>query len=555
MNYEKSKNEFLKIKNQIDDEIKKHGITKNLLNYEKDLENSYQKVKLMCWNEQDERYINFNYFPCKACISLAKGYIYKPLKEWLIGFKNFIEYTNEVKNANKWEEGIDYYRSRLSRILQNRIEIFGDSSAQRFDEIDEIIDAFKNTINAISTTNSLLIKIQETLIEAIDSIVVNSKEIYTEEHLSRKEKLVDLLKKFENGNNYIIGMKSRIEFILLKREFHYYLREILKNKKPDELKLREVIKQMKRTAGTEKNNFKKVGDRKDIDWKKFLSEIDGLTAEYYDALWLGGNLIEAINRLERIFSKIRDNLNIILTASMFQHFVNEFLFLQNYLKLLLVAKDFKDFAQKDGVYEWQKKLSEDISNEIVSIAEKNFKYDISISQNVRRSLLIVEESLAGKVLEFIIFYLLKELINHKSQALLKLNEIRNDDIRNFMELVLNSKSEEVRWSHRFSDIEIDIFVSDKYAIFLKTGIIGSSDRKRIQKELEVSKKYDVFYLLDIAKNLDVVRSISSRYDNQITLIDIGVFLNEIYEFAKKVGVQMELTRSSIKSLTGFYSGG
>jgi len=518
MNYEKSKNEFLKIKNQIDDEIKKHGITKNLLNYEEDLKNSYQKVKRMCRNEQDERYINFNYFPCVACISLVKGYIYNTLKDWLVGFKNFIEYTNEVKNASKWEEGIDYYRSRLSRILQNRIEIFGNLSAQRF---DEIIDAFKNTINAISTTNSLLIKIQETLIEAIDSIVANSTEIYTEEHLSRKEKLIDLLKKFENGNNYITGMKSRIEFILLKREFHYYLREILKNKKLDELKLQEVIKQMKEAAGTEKNNFKKVGNRKDIDWKKFLSKIDGLTVEYYDALWLRSNLIEAINRLERIFSEIRNNLNVILTASMFQHFVNEFLFLQNYLKLLLVANDFKDFAQKNGVYEWQKKLSEDISNKLVSIAEKNFKYNISISQNIRRSLLVVEESVAGKVLEFIIFYLLKELINHKSQALLKLNEIRNDDIKNFMELVLNSKSEEVLWGHRISDIEIDIFVSGKYAIFLKTGVIGSVDRKRIQKELEISKKYDVFYLLDIAKNLDVVKSISSRRDNRIILIDIG----------------------------------
>jgi hypothetical protein len=220
-----------------------------------------------------------------------------------------------------------------------------------------------------------------------------------------------------------------------------------------------------------------------------------------------------------------------------------------------VANDFKDFAQKDGIYEWQKKLSEDISNKIISIAKKNFKYDISISQDVRRSLLIVEESVAGKVLEFIIFYLLKELINHKSQALLKLNEIRDSDIRNFIELVLNSKSEEVRWSHKNSGIDIDIFISDKYAIFLKTGIIGSSDRKGIQKELEISKNYNVFYLLDVAKNLDVVKGINSRRDNRIILIDIGIFLDEIYEFAKKVGVQMELSKSSIKSLTGFHSGG
>jgi len=550
MNYEKSKDEFLKIKNQIDDEINKHGITKNLLNYEKDLENSYQKVKRMCRNKQDKRYIDFNYFPCRACISLAKGYHYVALKEWLEGFKNFIEYTNEVKNANKWEEGIDYYRSRLSRILQNRIEIFGNLSAQEF---DKIIDTFKNTINAISTTNSLLIKIHETLIEAIDSIVANSTEIYTEEHLSRKEKLVDLLKKFENENNYIIGMKSRIEFILLKREFHYYLRKILKNEKPDKLKLEKVINQMETTVGMEKNKFKKVSNKKDIDWKKFLSEIDRLTVKYYNTLWLQNDLIKAIKRLERIFSEIRNNVNIISTSSMFKYFVNEFLFLQNYLKLLLVANDFRDFAQEDGVYEWQKKLSEYISNEIVSIANKNFKYNIP--RNIRRSLLIVEEYAGGKFLEFIIFYLLKELINHKCQALLKLNEIRDSNIRKFIKLVLNSKPEEVRWSYKTSDIDIDIFISGKYAIFLKTGIIGKSDMISIQEELEVSKNYKVYYLLDVAKNLDVVKDINSMRDNQIILIDIGVFLDEIYEFAKKVGVQMELPKSIIKSLTGFHSGG
>jgi len=550
MNYEKFKDEFLKIKNQIDDEIKKHGITKNLLNYEKDLENSYQKVKRMCRNEQDKRYIDFNYFPCRACISLAKGHHYVALKEWLVGFKNFIEYTNEVKDASKWEESINYYRSRYSYISQKRIEIFGNLPAQRF---NEIIDTFKNTINTISTTNSLLIKIQETLIEAIDSIVANSTEIYTEEHLSRKEKIVDLLKKFENENNYIIGMKSRIEFILLKREFHYYLRKILKSEKPDKLKLEKVINQMETTVGMEKNKFKKVSNGKDIDWKKFLSEIDRLTVEYYNTLWLQNDLIEAIKCLEKIFSEIRKNVNIISTHSMFKYFVNEFLFLQNYLKLLLVANDFKDFAQKNGVYEWQKKLSEYISNKIISIANKNFKYNIH--QNIRRSLLIVEEYAPGKFLEFIIFYLLKELINHKSQALLKLNEIRDDDIRNFMELVLNSNPEEVRWSHRISDIEIDIFVSDKYAIFLKTGIIGKSDIKSIQKELKVSKNYKVFYLLDVAKNLDVVKDKISKQDNRIKFIDIGVFLDEIYEFAKKVGVQMKLPKSSIKSLTGFHSGG
>jgi hypothetical protein len=546
--YDELKNKLLNIKKEIDEEIKEKGITPNLINYEEDLNKIYKKVKKVWENEENKKYINFNYFPCKAVISLAKGHHYVALKEWLEGFKNFIEYTNEIKDASKWFGSIDYYRSRFNYISQKRVEIFGKLPLVKF---NEIITAFENVINAISTTNSLSTEIQETLIDTIDFIVSNSTEIYTDEHLLRKNVLIDLLKKFDDKNNYIIGMKSRIEFMLLKKELHYYLREILKNNVADKSKLESIINQMKKTAGREKNNFNKVNNGKKFDWKKFLSKIDELTTEYYNALWLKSNLIEAIKCLEKIFSKIQDNINIISTTCMFQYFVNEFLFLQNYFKLLLVANDFKDFAQKDGAYEWQKKLSNDISNKIIYIATKNFKYNIP--QEIRRSLLIVEESAAGKVLEFINFYLLKELITNKHQALTKLNVIRDSEIRNLIELVLNSKSEEIKWSYKIHNTDIDIFILDKCAIFLKTGIIGSRDRKRIQKELEISKNCYVFYLLDIAKNLDVVKDKISKHDNRIKYIDIGKFLNEIYDFAKNVGVPMELSKSSIKSLTGFYS--
>jgi hypothetical protein len=352
INYDELKNELLNIKKRIDEEINEKGITPNLINYEEDLNKIYKKVKKVCENEQNKKYINFNYFPCKAVISLAKGHHYVALKEWLEGFKNFIEYTNEVKDTSKWFGSIDYYRSRFNYISQKRVEIFGNLPLVKF---NEIITAFENVINAISSTNSLSIKIQETLIDAIDSIITNSTEIYTDEHLRRKNVLIDLLKKFDDKNNYIVGMKCRIEFILLKKELHYYIREILRGKEPDKSNLERVIKQMKEAAGREKNNFKKVKNGIKVDWKKFLSEIDKLTTEYYNALWLKSDLIKAIEKLEEIFLKIRDNINIISTSYMFQHFVNEFLFLQNYFKLLLVANDFKDFSRKKGAYEWQKK--------------------------------------------------------------------------------------------------------------------------------------------------------------------------------------------------------
>ena len=153
-NYQELKNELLNIKNQIDKEVEEKGITKNLINYEPDLKNIYQKVIKACLNEQDEKYINFNYFSCRVVISLAKGYQYVALKEWLTGLKNFIEYTNQLSNLDKWIKSVSYFSSRLNCILQKRIEIFNT------EKFDEIIATFRDVISAIST-NNISTKIQE----------------------------------------------------------------------------------------------------------------------------------------------------------------------------------------------------------------------------------------------------------------------------------------------------------------------------------------------------------------------------------------------------------
>ena len=554
MDYQILKGKFLRIKEQIDKNIEEKGINQNLINYEKYLEAIYQKVKKVCSDKQDERYINFNYFPCRAVISLAKNYHYVALRDWLIGFKNFVEYTNHLDNVSRWKKSIDYYRSRLNLILKSRIEIFGNLPLPQFKKIKT---AFEEVISTIST-NRLSTKIQETLIDAIDSIVSSSTEIYTEEHLLKKDGIIALLEKFQDTNNYIVGVKSRIEFMLLKKELHYYLRKILRERTLDKSKIKEVIEQMRETAGREKNNFRKVNNGEKINFKRFLSEIDMLIAKYYDTLWIKENLIEAVKCLEQIFSEIRNNLNIIQIPSMFQYFVNEFLLLQNYIKLILVADTFKNFAQQKGVYEWQKILSEEIFNKIIAIAQENFKYNIP--QNTReRKLLIIEKSIVGKFLEFIIFYLLKEFstLNETNINLKDMvnKNIRDNEIKSLLNIIFNSNPKEIKWSYKIEDTDIDIFIQEKYAIFIKSGIIGSNDRKTIQKEMEVTKNFKVFYLLDIAKNLSIAQELYEKESNRIKIIDVGKFLNEIYDFAKMVGIDMELSKSSIKSLTGFYSGG
>ncbi|QER41217.1 hypothetical protein F1847_00125 [Thermodesulfobacterium sp. TA1] len=548
MNYEEAKKIFLEIKSQIDETINKNGINKVLLNYDDKLTDWYNKVISLCSNDEDKKYINFNYYPCKSCISFAKNHQYKALSEWLEGLKNFIEYTNQLRNLNKWVESVGYYSSRLNYILQKRLEIFGNLPRDKF---YDIIDRLEITIDLISPNNNLSNYIKEILITILDYIVSKSGEIYTEEHLERKERLMKLLDKFKNeGNYYIEGTKNRIKFILYKKELHYNLRKYFNKKTVDKEKIIDLINQMRYVAGREKNNFKKINNGERIAFKKFLSEIDVLIADYYNTLWIKKDLIESVKCLENIFLKIRKNLDIIKTFSMFQYFVTEYLFLQNYIKLLLVANDFRKFSQQTGVHEWQKAVSEKISNEIVSIAQENFKYNIP--QNIKRSIFIIETSTAGKFLEFIIFSLLKELsaANKKNT---NLSNVRDKNIASLLSIVLNSNPDKIKWSYKTTGTDIDILIENKGAIFIKSGIIGAKDRKKIQNELKIAEKYEVFYLLDIAKNLNIIKKLSEEHSNKIKIIDIGNFLNIIYNFAKNVGVNIDLSISSLKSLTGLYS--
>ena len=138
-NYEQAKRNLLALKKEIDNSIDQNGISHNLSKKEYKLISLYEKCLYLSKTDQDKRYVSFNYYPCKSMISLSKKCKYDALEEWLIGFKNLIEYVNQIQKPDKWDKSLVYYKSRLDFIRKRGIDFFGNIKDE---QIDKILDFF-----------------------------------------------------------------------------------------------------------------------------------------------------------------------------------------------------------------------------------------------------------------------------------------------------------------------------------------------------------------------------------------------------------------------------
>ena len=560
--YEIHKKKLMELKKIIDNETKNNGISSKLLEFEKDLENNYKGAIENTTKDGDKAFISFNYFAPKTYILLAKSDKFEAIISFCKALQYFIQYINSLTNpdSNKWDSAYGYYRSISLHIVNSDIELFENTKSEI---ILEILNSIKTTLYTFSHFLNFKIKIDILLSDFLFSIVTKSSEIYTPEHL----KIVDSIEKtfsyFLHNNDYISGNLKSIEFVLKRKVLYFYLRKLVPKAKENNIvnknnideQIKIIIEDMKRISEEEYRLFKNVNDN---NMKKFLAEIDRLSSEYYGSLWIKKDLINALKKLENIFSTIRNKWQKITTPYIFSHFVQEFVLLSNYFKLLLIARDFRKFGESLAKQEWQKEVSIKVGELLNEIASQFFKYGIPTS--LERKLLIVEGASSGRFVEFIVFYLLREIIINKIEIKNIIKNISNPDIRDFLLILQDIKDiSQIKWNHQIprENSDIDILISEKYGIFLKTGILNSNDREKIFNEIELSEKMNlerVYQIIDIAKNLDTARKLL-KHPN-VTLFDVGEFLTVLLEIAySNKKISLKINKSSILSWAGFYSGG
>jgi hypothetical protein len=561
--YKRYRNKLMDTKKNIDNEIERNGVSHKLLDFENDLENNYKGAINSAINTTDKEYISFNYFAPKTYILLAKDNKFEAIISFSNALQDFIKYINSIRRPdfNKWT--LKPYSVISSHIENSGIELFGNTNPNT---IQKILKSIKDILSIPSNWTNFKIDVDILLSDFLLSLVAKSSEIYTPEHLETAKQIEGISSFFVRNNNLIGGNLEALKFILSRKKLYYYTRNLVPKENKDRINknnidknIKDVVENMKRIANNEINFFKKITSdmNESVSFKKFLAEVDKLSSEYYESLWIKKNLVDTLKKLENIFSTIRNNWQKVTTPSIFSHFVQEFVLLSNFFKLLLLARDFRKFREGLAEKEWQKEVSIKAEESLNKIASQLFKYGIPTS--LERRLLIVEEASSGKFVEFIVYYLLREIIINRIE-LGNIKNISNQDIRYFLSIINKVEDiSQIQWNYKKQgeDTDIDIFISGKYGIFLKTGILNSNDIKKIFNEIDSSKKLNlerVYQIIDIAKNLDTAKKLL-KHPN-ITLLDVGEFLTVLLEIAysdKKIS--LKISKSSILSWAGFYSGG
>lgn len=570
--YDRLRNKLLILKSSIDKTVKEKGLVDELMNYEKKLNESYKKLINLQLNRQDKRFISFNFYSAQSYIYLTKGCKFKSIKSYITALIYYVQFVANLSNQTKWD--LRYYIALKNFMMSNtKIELFGNTPNDTYDDLMSELEKLVNTVKKVTLNKTIRKSAFKLIINLFYSIVSGSSELYSENHLERADKIKKLMELLDNENldNYQQGVLKSTLFILLKRKLHFYLRykvpsnhfnaSTITNAQEE---INKLIDELEKISNLSLKSFKKIksGD-KESNYRKFLSEVDQLSVEYYRNLWVHGDFIKAFKSLEKIFTHIRKNVSFVNTFNIFIHFTIEYEMVINYYKLYLLSRDFESFGNRKYIQQWQKDISLKVVEKLKGIANSCYKY--KVPKNAERVLLVAERATFGRFIEFIVLYLLKEFIekNVKLTGYLQQKHDKNlSELFHILDKVKNKNS--IKWGYKIKnvdsdiDILIEISTTEKYGLFIKSGVLNNDDLGKIKKEIvlgEQIKLDKIFIAIDIAKNLYKVENFKKYLRGKdIILVDIGDLLKTLLNISKKEkDVEFELSRSGVLTYAGFYS--
>ncbi len=515
-----------------------------IANYSK-LKESYKKVEEKSKSRSDKLFINFNYF--LSCFLIFKSNNKKnaPLLYFLAlkTFANYLKTTNA--DLKKWEKSInlynidkqyaefDWFEDTNMKLAQSILKEIESTFKFAIDQIDSIIlDYFKQIIQ------------EKVLLRSKNSVLITENICRT---LLQLQKNNDRAKK----DSYLIAYKLR------KNILYFYLRKLIPTNlegtiKEDLLaKITHETNEMNRLAKAEYNRLK--GKSSDLSYK-FNVQIDLLMSEYFKELYVETDLKKAIRKLEGVLNAIGKNREH-ASNNLCKYIIVEYQMLQGFIKILYLHKEFENKSKSKIYSSWQQELFKNVSDALSKIFVY-FKYDIKEIQE--RELIIVEKSTKGKLLEFVLYYLITEIAKNRKR-LTNIPGTYSKEIQILLTCIFKIEDlSQIKWGYKVENTDIDIFLPE-LAIFFKTGNINN-DIKKIHKEVKVTRKEGlgigtVIYGLEIYKNTNEVKKLQNEDDlSNVIFVDIADFFYEIDKLIEEMKINIDIPKNSIKSLIGISSG-
>ena len=348
-----------------------------------------------------------------------------------------------------------------------------------------------------------------------------------------------------------------IAYKLRKNILYFYLRKLIPTNlegtiKEDLLaKITHETNEMNRLAKAEYNRLK--GKSSDLSYK-FNVQIDLLMSEYFKELYVETDLKKAIRKLEGVLNAIGKNREH-ASNNLCKYIIVEYQMLQGFIKILYLHKEFENKSKSKIYSSWQQELFKNVSDALSKIFVY-FKYDIKEIQE--RELIIVEKSTKGKLLEFVLYYLITEIAKNRKR-LTNIPGTYSKEIQILLTSIFKIEDlSQIKWGYKVENTDIDIFLPE-LAIFFKTGNINN-DIKKIHKEVKVTRKEGlgigtVIYGLEIYKNTNEVKKLQNEDDlSKVIFVDIADFFYEIDKLIEEMKINIDIPKNSIKSLIGISSG-
>lgn len=322
-----------------------------------------------------------------------------------------------------------------------------------------------------------------------------------------------------------ISKLYNVMYITRKNQLHYFLKQMFFEKasnKKQELQgsidriIAEMIEYSELSLKNVYASITAMPEDKQKDSKiklmKAQREIDKLTAIYYREAYLNKDILRAwkiMDEIKHLFviKAFRDNLS--FSEDELSYYGEEWTLLYVFAKICLLKEEVSSRTPSLR-QDWEKAVFCQIASSLDEV-KSFFKYELSDKKDY--ALKIMTSTFAGSFSEYLIHELLRKVYDYvpldkafasdfeEMFACIKSASSRDDIILNF----LKEKDQP----------DVDIYVRDKCAIFLKNAIIDSDKMKKIWNEVVLCKNHaihKVFYGFNFAKNVQRIEYIRSQVE-------------------------------------------
>jgi hypothetical protein len=271
-------------------------------------------------------------------------------------------------------------------------------------------------------------------------------------------------------------------------------------------------------------------------------EIDKLTATYYREAYSNKDILKAwkiMDEIKHLFviKAFKDNLS--FTEDELSYYGEEWTLLYIFAKICLLKEEVSS-RTPSLKQEWEKAVFAEISFSLEKIKDF-FKYELSDKKDY--TLKIMTSTFAGSFSEYLIHELLQKFHDYGSL------DISVSDFTELLKCIKSASRDDIIRSYMIekNQPDIDIYVKDKCAVFLKNAIIDSDNMKRIWNEIDLCKRHainKVFYGFNFAKNVQKIEYIRNNFEkmsNDFQIIepfDIKDLVSVIFEDLKRNGQTM-----------------